>query len=146
MVDFGYLKTVETKQLVFETEYDNDPTITLSYIFYGRNNTIISMGTREMDLTAVPDEFSLHQNYPNPFNPNCTINFQASQRSEITIQVYNLAGQLVLNRTQKIESIGLNKWVWNGTSDTGNRVGSGIYLLQISDGISSSLVKIILAK
>ena len=56
------------------------------------------------------------------------------------------AWQLVLNRTQKIESFGLNMWVWNGTSDTGNRVGSGIYLLQISDGISSSLVKIILAK
>ena len=42
--------------------------------------------------------------YPNPFNPNCTINFQASQRSEVTIQVYNLAGQLVLNRSQKTES------------------------------------------
>ena len=94
----------------------------------------------------IPQSVSIISAYPNPFNPNCTINFQASQRSEVTIQVYNLAGQLVLNRSQKIESIGLNKWVWNGTSDTGNRVGSGIYLLQISDGISSSLVKIVFAK
>jgi hypothetical protein len=94
----------------------------------------------------IPQSVSIISAYPNPFNPNCTINFQASQRSEVTIQVYNLSGQLVLNRSQKIESIGLNKWVWNGTSDTGNRVGSGIYLLQISDGISSSLTKIIMAK
>ena len=108
----------------------------------GETNQLLSIDQENY----IPQSVSIISAYPNPFNPNCTINFQASQRSEVTIQVYNLAGQLVLNRTQKIESIGLNKWVWNGTSDTGNRVGSGIYLLQISDGISSSLVKIILAK
>ena len=108
----------------------------------GETNQLLSI---DQD-NYIPQSVSIISAYPNPFNPNCTINFQASQRSEVTIQVYNLAGQLVLNRSQKIESIGLNKYVWNGTSDTGNQVGSGIYLLQISDGISSSLVKIILAK
>ena len=108
----------------------------------GETNQLLSI---DQD-NYIPQSVSIISAYPNPFNPNCTINFQASQRSEVTIQVYNLAGQLVLNRSQKIESIGLNKWVWNGTSDTGNRVGSGIYLLQISDGISSSLVKIVFAK
>ena len=108
----------------------------------GETNQLLSIDQENY----IPQSVSIISAYPNPFNPNCTINFQASQRSEVTIQVYNLAGQLVLNRSQKTELIGLNKWVWNGTSDTGNRVGSGIYLLQISDGISSSLVKIILAK
>ena len=100
----------------------------------GETNQLLSIDQENY----IPQSVSIISAYPNPFNPNCTINFQASQRSEVTIQVYNLAGQLVLNRSQKIELIGLNKWVWNGTSDTGNRVGSGIYLLQISDGISSS--------
>ena len=63
----------QIRDATFDSKYENDPTITLSYIFYGKNNTIISMGIREMDLTAVPDEFSLHQNYPNPFNPTTTI-------------------------------------------------------------------------
>ena len=108
----------------------------------GETNQLLSI---DQD-NYIPQSVSIISAYPNPFNPNCTINFQASQRSEVTIQVYNLAGQLVLNRSQKIESIGVSKWVWNGISDTGNRVGSGIYLLQISDGISISLVKIILAK
>ena len=34
----------------------------LNYLFYGRENTIISMGTRELEIAAVPDAFAIFQN------------------------------------------------------------------------------------
>ena len=83
------------KQLTFDTKYENDHTITLSYIFYGRNNTIISMGTREMDLTVVPDEFSLHQNYPNPFNPTTTKLYDLPEAATVHLVIYDVLGQQI---------------------------------------------------
>jgi len=93
-----------------------------------------------------PESVSIVSAYPNPFNPNCTITFYANQGNYVAIRIYNIIGQLVLDMKQEISTSGLNKWTWNGISSAGDHVGSGVYLLQVSDGISSSFIKIILAK
>ena len=93
-----------------------------------------------------PESVSIVSAYPNPFNPNCTITFYANQGNYVAIRIYNIIGQLVLDMKQEISTSGLNKWTWNGISSAGYHVGSGVYLLQVSDGISSSFIKIILAK
>ena len=108
----------------------------------GAGNQILDIGKEDY----LPDHLSIISAYPNPFNPSCTIKFQSSQSGDFAIKIYNLNGQLVLDRSQKIKSNGVNKWTWDGTSSSGYMAGSGLYLLQVSDGISSSLVKIILAK
>jgi flagellar hook assembly protein FlgD len=84
--------------------------------------------------------------YPNPFNPSCTIQFYANRPGVFLIKIYDLKGELVLDRSQNISLAGLNKWTWDGTSFPGNLVASGIYLVQVSDGISNSHTKIIMAK
>ncbi len=43
----------------------------------------------------IPDEFTLVGNYPNPFNPSTTIKFVMPQRSEVTLEVFNVLGQRV---------------------------------------------------
>ena len=108
----------------------------------GAGNQVLDIGKEDY----LPDHLSIISAYPNPFNPSCTIKFQSSQSGDFAIKIYNLNGQLVLDRSQKIKSNGVNKWTWDGTSSSGYMAGSGLYLLQVSDGISSSLVKIILAK
>lgn len=47
----------------------------------------------------IPDEFTLVGNYPNPFNPSTTIKFVMPQRSEVTLEVFNVLGQLVAIKT-----------------------------------------------
>jgi hypothetical protein len=48
----------------------------------------------------IPDAFTLIGNYPNPFNPSTTIKFIQPQRSEVTLEVFNILGQLVA--TEKV--------------------------------------------
>ena len=93
-----------------------------------------------------PKRVSIISAYPNPFNPSCTIQFYANRPGVFLIKIYDLKGELVLDRSQNITLAGLNKWTWDGTSFSGNLVASGIYLVQVSDGISNSHTKIIMAK
>jgi hypothetical protein len=146
VVDFGYLKTVAKKQLTFDTEYENDPTITLSYIFYGRNNTIISMGTREMDLTAVPDEFSLHQNYPNPFNPTTTILYDLPEAAMVHLVIYDVLGRQVRTLVNQDLTAGYHRAVWDATDDLGRPLSGGLYIYRIQAGGFSKTMKMVLLK
>jgi hypothetical protein len=145
-VDFGYLKPLDKKQLIFDTKYKNDPTITLSYIFYGRNNTIISMGTREMDLTAVPDEFSLHQNYPNPFNPTTTILYDLPEAAMVHLVIYDVLGREVRTLINQDLTAGYHKAVWDATDDLGRPLSGGLYIYRINTGEYSKTMKMLLLK
>jgi hypothetical protein len=52
-------------------------------------------GTSSEGVAELPLEFALGQNYPNPFNPVTSIRYQVPQHSHVTVEVYNLLGQLV---------------------------------------------------
>jgi flagellar hook assembly protein FlgD len=74
----------------------------------------------------------LAQNYPNPFNPATTIVFSLKERSHLSIRVYNVLGQLVRVLADEERDAGIYTDVkWNGLSDTGTRVASGIYFCRM---------------
>ncbi|NIT57455.1 MAG: T9SS type A sorting domain-containing protein [Aliifodinibius sp.] len=55
-------------------------------------------GISDIDLVldpTLPSEFTLEQNYPNPFNPATTIVFSLPIAAEVSLVIYNAAGQLV---------------------------------------------------
>ena len=95
---------------------------------------------------SIPNGVSIISAYPNPFNAYSTIRFKTIQKGNIVIRIYNLTGQLLLNKELIAESIGENKWIWNGLSDSGSLVGSGIFFLQLFDDNTSSTIKIVMAK
>lgn len=47
-----------------------------------------------------PTHFTLDQNYPNPFNPVTTIGFTITERSNVTLTVYNILGKTVATPVQ----------------------------------------------
>ncbi|MCL4538391.1 MAG: T9SS type A sorting domain-containing protein [Bacteroidetes bacterium] len=50
------------------------------------------------ELSGVPKEYKLYQNYPNPFNPSTTIRFDLKQSSTMTLEIYNVLGQRVIEK------------------------------------------------
>jgi subtilisin family serine protease len=83
--------------------------------------------------TILPDHFALNQNYPNPFNPITRIGFDvpefsyAKQNAFVQLEVYNILGQRVKTLLADNLSPGEHHVAWDGTSDSGNKVASGIY-------------------
>ena len=95
----------------------------------------------EMDTTLVEiaeepgsviEEVHLFQNYPNPFNAGTTIRYQLQERSMVKLVVYNLLGQRVKSLVQGQQSAGKYSIHWDGTSDAGRPVASGIYIYRIT--------------
>jgi len=79
-----------------------------------------------------PPATSLAQNYPTPFSPVTTIEYTVGQRSQVSLRVFNVAGQLVRTLVNDVRGPGLNhKVVWNGHNDAGQMVSSGIYFYKL---------------
>jgi hypothetical protein len=96
--------------------------------------------------SVIPEEFTLEQNYPNPFNPNTTINFTLSSESNVKLSVYDMTGKLIKELISTSMQIGNHNIEWDGTDDSGGKVGAGVYLYQLQTNNFSESRKMILMK
>ena len=100
-----------------------------------------------LDIQTTPTEFALLQNFPNPFNPDTTIGYELAESADVTLQIYNVVGQVV--RTLMVaepQSVGRYQVRWDGMDDRGTPVSSGIYFYQISAGKFQDVRKLMLLK
>lgn len=88
----------------------------------------------------------LLQNVPNPFNPSTVIHYELEQRANVTLAVYNVAGQKVKNLVSAVQPEGAHKVAWDGTNDRGHRVASGLYFYRLQAGGFVKTRKMILLK
>ncbi len=100
---------------------------------------------------AIPTTFALFQNRPNPFNPNTTIDFYINSSDPIggehvTLEVFNLLGQLVETLVDQQLPTGQHSVVWDGTDKHGDHAASGIYLYRLRVGDDSETKKMMLLK
>ncbi len=110
--------------------------------------------TLTVDLTAVgvevgpeiPDVFALHQNYPNPFNPITTINYDIPELSQVRIDIYNLLGQKVRTLINGEHAPAYYQVRWDGTTDAGATVASGLYIYRIEANEFSAIRKLVIMK
>ncbi len=75
----------------------------------------------------VPDKFFVANNYPNPFNPSTVIKFGVPFTSVVTINIFNVNGQLV---KRLIDGKTLAPGFYKYNFDAGN-LSSGIYFYRI---------------
>jgi aminopeptidase N len=81
-------------------------------------------------------------NYPNPFNPSTTIDFELPSAQRVVVAVYDLAGRRVATLVDGFQEAGQHQAVWNGLDDSGARAASGVFLVRMNAGGSTSLHKI----
>jgi hypothetical protein len=75
---------------------------------------------------SAPKNYMLMQNYPNPFNPATTIGFSIPEASDVTIEVYNIVGELVANLVNKNLDAGYHSFNFNASS-----LPSGTYVYRL---------------
>ena len=86
-------------------------------------------------LAALPLANSLNQNYPNPFNPETTIPYALSSDAIVSLTIYNIAGQSVRKLVDgEALAAGQYQAVWDGRSESGASVASGMYFYLLHAG------------
>ncbi len=71
-------------------------------------------------------EFYVSNNYPNPFNPSTKIEFRIPEVSKVTINLYNVLGQLIQQYDAGTLASGAYSYTLNGSN-----LSSGMYFLQV---------------
>lgn len=100
-----------------------------------------------LDVQTTPTEFALLQNFPNPFNPETTIGYELAESADVTLQIYNVVGQVVRTLiAAESQAAGRYQIRWDGMDDRGVSVSSGIYFYRISAGEFQTVRKLMLLK
>jgi hypothetical protein len=80
----------------------------------------------------IPVVFTLEQNYPNPFNPVTTIGYQLPSESKVTIEVYNILGQNVIQLVNDKKEAGFYDVQWDGRNKNGVQLATGVYIYRMT--------------
>ena len=92
-------------------------------------------------IVEISKEYMLYQNYPNPFNPTTTISYSIPKAGLVTVDIYDIQGQLVQTLSTGIQSIGKHSVQWNAT-----KLSSGMYICRIIFGNIALVNKLMLTK
>ncbi len=97
-------------------------------------------------ILSLPQSYGLDQNFPNPFNPVTTIRYYLPQAEEVTINIYNLNGQLIRNLISERKNAGYHEIVWDARDNKGLILPSGVYLYGIQAGAFTEVKKLTLLR
>ena len=102
------------------------------------------MGTITSSPVSVddnPEAVSIAQNVPNPFNPSTTINYTTAEAENVTIDVFNVAGQKVDTIVNEFMQPGSHSAAWDASE-----FSAGVYFYTVKAGEYSKTMKMTLIK
>jgi hypothetical protein len=83
---------------------------------------------------------------PNPFNPQTTLQMALAQDGMIELAIYNLRGVRVRTLASRTMTAGVHEVTWNGSSDDGQALPSGVYLARLVAGPVTSVQRLTLLR
>ena len=89
---------------------------------------------------------ALHKAVPNPFSSMVTIHWSVPMLQEVSLRVYNTAGQLVRTLAEGPTKPGAYTTVWNGTDRKGRRLAAGVYFYTLETGDKRLSRKVVLTE
>tara|TARA_B100001750_G_scaffold222879_1_gene212642 strand:- start:953 stop:2542 length:1590 start_codon:yes stop_codon:yes gene_type:complete len=99
---------------------------------HGRLGTSI-LGVDSKEENIIPMVLSV-SNYPNPFNPVTIIKYGLPSKSSVTLKVFDIIGNLVMEKTYNNKRAGFHNITWNAKNQFGTSVSTGLYFYQIKAG------------
>ena len=81
-----------------------------------------------------PEVYALRNNYPNPFNPETTLKYDLPEAGDVTLEVYNMLGQVVSTLVNEHQTAGRYAIQWDATNDHGQSLSSGVYFYRVQVG------------
>ena len=105
----------------------------------------------ELVAYEIPATTELLLNYPNPFNPETWIPYRLAKDAFVTLTVYDLSGRVVRDiavghRIAAVYESRAKAIYWDGRTEFGERVASGIYFYTLTAGDYSATRKMVILK
>ncbi|MFQ5870296.1 MAG: T9SS type A sorting domain-containing protein [Candidatus Zixiibacteriota bacterium] len=111
---------------------------------------MVAAGHLSPDLTwsriSLPRDFKLQQNSPNPFNAATVIQYDLPQPSWVNIEVFNILGERVRTLVDEFQEAGYRNILWDGRSEGGGEVSSGVYFYRLQAGDFTSVKRMSLVR
>lgn len=104
---------------------------------------------RQISAQELPKTITLYANFPNPFNPITHIRFaipEKNHQNRVTVTVFDLNGRKVKTLLDQPLNAGMYSVTWNGTNESGEKAGSGMYLSVLKVGGAIHTAKMLLLK
>lgn len=83
---------------------------------------------------ATPSAFSVDPAKPNPFNPSTSIRYRLAEGADVSVKVFNTAGQHIATIADGFQPAGNYAATWNGRDAAGQPVATGVYLFTVRAG------------
>lgn len=96
--------------------------------------------------SQVPQHFEVRQNYPNPFNAKTIIEFDLPIESGVFATIYNILGRRIRILENYTRSPGSYQVEWDGMTDFGQPVTSGVYFFVLLTDDNYAIRKMLLLK
>jgi hypothetical protein len=130
---------------------NNHYVFSTSHMLRERKLSIMVVRSEQIDevirSTEMPDRLHIESNFPNPFNPATTIKFGLPAPDILSLQIYDILGKRIRTLASEVQyDRGYHAIVWDGRDDRGVHVASGIYLLRLTAGNRSDLIKMTLLR
>lgn len=106
----------------------------------------VPAGIKDVETRTIPESYVLEQNYPNPFNAGTVIRFAQPVDGNVRIDVFNILGRKVKTLVNEFRVAGTHQTDWDGRSDDGIEVATGVYFYRITTEGFSSTRKMVLLK
>lgn len=104
----------------------------------------VPVGVEENNQVIVPNSgLKLNQNAPNPFRTSTEITYSLAEKSNVTVDIYDLTGKHVkqLYSGEQAPS-SEHKLYWDGSNSNGSNVSKATYLLRVSTPDSQQVKKV----
>ena len=105
----------------------------------------------ELVAYEIPAKTELLLNYPNPFNPETWIPYRLAKDAFVTLTIYDQRGRVVRDiavghRIAAVYESRSKAIYWDGRTEFGERVASGIYFYTLTAGDYSATRKMVILK
>jgi hypothetical protein len=123
-----------------------DRSLTGESKYHGPLMVTISAQGDEPEIPAIPVETKLFSAFPNPFNPSTNLRYSMKEAGDVSIEVYNVKGQLLKSFNNNHNQAGYYQVNWDGRDSNGSLAGTGVYFYRMISGKYTSTKKMVLAK
>ena len=112
-------------------------------VWYGK----IGGGPQGSELAlGIPKESFLAQSYPNPTFGKATIAYGLAKEGPVKLTLFNALGQVVRELVSESQKPGFHRVEWDGMSQAGKQVTSGIYFYRLNAGGFTKTSKLVVVR